>query len=576
MVLSIRLLGTPAVFGDDGVERPVRGRQAWAVLARVLLADRPVWRRQIAAELFPDAVDPLGSVRWCLASLRRALGPAALNGDPISADLPPGTRVDLWDAENGDWDATDAGQLLEGSEPKASNEFGTWLLIEREQFASLVESRLRHETMVAISFGDLSRAIRLAEITVRRRPFDEGAHVLLVRSLALDGRTAAAVEHIEATEKAFLAELGERPSPALRSAARRSTASAPEGVTPRATIESLIEAGTAALSAGAADAGVDCLRRATEAAESAGDKHLLSRTHLELGSALVHAVRGYDDEGAIHLRQAADLARACGSASLAATSLRELGYVDALAGRRPAAAKLLDEALAAGDDDPGGLAGIFGTIAFNLVDWGRCDEGFAQFETSLDHARRGGSRRREIWSLGLGGWGLLAAGKPEAALDWLQRCLALCDDVHWLSFRPWPLSGLAEAHLRLAEEPASLRGGVEDAIALSRQIGDPCWEAATARVMALTFAASRDYDSAGRWLVTARERCTAMTDPFAGLLVTILSDQVRLSAAAGEEETSRTLARDLIALAARTHADAHLNAAMALLGSGGPRPAATG
>jgi hypothetical protein len=129
--------------------------------------------------------------------------------------------------------------------------------------------------MVAISTGDYDRAIRLSELAVRRRPLEESAHILLIKSLVLDGRAETALEHVEATEREFLAELGERPSLALRSAARRTIASAPGGVSLRAVIESLISSGVAALAAGAVEAGLDCLRRAAADADAANDGHLL-------------------------------------------------------------------------------------------------------------------------------------------------------------------------------------------------------------------------------------------------------------------------------------------------------------
>lgn len=70
-----------------------RGHQSWAVLARVLLSERPLHRRQLAAELFSDTADPLGALRWCLAALRLSLGRETLLGDLIEARLPPGTNV---------------------------------------------------------------------------------------------------------------------------------------------------------------------------------------------------------------------------------------------------------------------------------------------------------------------------------------------------------------------------------------------------------------------------------------------------------------------------------------------------
>ena len=76
MGLDVRLIGRPEIVDPSGVSRLVRGYQSWALLARLVLADRPLSRRELSAELFPDTVDPLGSLRWCLAGLRRAVGSA--------------------------------------------------------------------------------------------------------------------------------------------------------------------------------------------------------------------------------------------------------------------------------------------------------------------------------------------------------------------------------------------------------------------------------------------------------------------------------------------------------------------
>jgi DNA-binding SARP family transcriptional activator len=571
MGLEIRLLGKPAIIDGDGQAQAVRGLQAWALLARILLSRQALDRRDIALELFPDAIDPLGSLRWCLASLRRALKSAeALSGDPIQANLPAGANVDVLRLEAGKFDAEAAGDLLEGVEPRCSAAFSTWLLIERERTASLVNAKIRQEIMQAVALGDYARAIRFAEYGVRRAPLDEGAHILLVKSLALAGRTEAASEHVAATEKAFLAELGEKPSEALRSAARQTIFSPPSGVSAQAVVKSLIESGLAAFSAGAADSGLDCLRRAVAEAEKSRDRQLHAKALLELGSALVHSVRGYDDEGAILLGQAIELAVQCGSAQIAATAQREIGYVDALAGRRPVAAELLDKALSF-SDDADSQAGIHAVIGFNLVDWGRVDEGLAHFEQSLDYARRTQNRRREAWSLGIGGAGQLAAGRLEKAYRWLTDCHAIVEDLRWIAFRPWPLAALCETKLRLGNDPTALRPELEDAFALSCQLRDPCWEGAVARVMALTYAATDDYARALQWLTEARKRCVRETDIYAALLVGIIADQAKISVRSGEVASAGAIARELLSLAAKAHMDGHVRWAVALIGGATPR-----
>jgi hypothetical protein len=89
----ICLLGPPAIQRDGRPARPPRGRKAWALLAYLLLADRPPGRRHLAELLFADADDPLGAPRWTLAELRRALAaPGLFGGDPVATGLAPAWR----------------------------------------------------------------------------------------------------------------------------------------------------------------------------------------------------------------------------------------------------------------------------------------------------------------------------------------------------------------------------------------------------------------------------------------------------------------------------------------------------
>ncbi len=570
MAPYIQLLGKPKICDAEGREQTVRGHQAWAALARILLSKVPLDRRALALDLFPETVDPLGSLRWCLASLRRALNSAeSLRGNPIRSDLPSGTDVDVWRMEGTGFECEEAGNLLEGIEPRCSAEFSTWLLIERERVAGQIGERIRQETLHALSAGNHDRAIRLAELGVRRGSLDESAHILLVKSLASAGRYEAALEHVEATEKSFLAELGEKPSGALRSAARRTISSPPGGVSPEAVVNSLLESGLAALAAGAADAGIDCLRRAVSDAETFDDNHLVARSLLELGTALVHSVKGYDDEAAILLRRSTEIARQRGYADIASTGLRELGYVEALAGRRPAAAAYLTEglALSTGNDS---LAGIHAVIGFNLVDWGRIEEGLENYDISLEYARSARNRRREIWCLGLGGWGLLAAARFSDADRWLVDCLALVEEQRWIAFRPWPVSVLCESKLRQRRNPSELRPSLESAFALSCQLSDPCWEAASARALALLHEADNQLPAAADWLNEARRRCIRETDKYMGLLVMILTDQMELAFRQGHAGQAQVIAREIVSLAARAHMDAYVNRAVEFLGKSRP------
>jgi hypothetical protein len=242
-----------------------------------------------------------------------------------------------------------------------------------------------------------------------------------------------------------------------------------------------------------------------------------------------------------------------------------LGYIEALAGRRPAAAAYLAKGLdlAEGSD---GLAGLHAVTGFNLVDWGRIDEGLDHYRRSLDYARSAGNRRREIWSLGLGGWGFLAATRLGEADRWLTDCLALVEEQRWIAFRPWPVAVLSEARLRQQQDASALRPSLENAFALSCQLGDPCWEGASARTMALLHVSESEFSRAADWLAEARRRCVRETDKYAGLHVKILADQMELSSRQGQAEQASIIARELVSVAARAHMDAYVNRAAEFLG----------
>jgi len=563
-MVHVRLLGAPSIEGDDGTPISLRGQKAWAVLARLVLAERPVPRRELAAELFPDTIDPLGSLRWCLAAIRKALGSSeAFVGDPVDHRLPAGTTVDVVEVLAGRLPDGPLGDLLEGVDPQAGPELATWLLVARQQVASRVDALLREQAIAALSRREHDRAIAVAERLVRRDPYDEGAHVLLVRGLAAAGREDAALAHVEALDATFRRELGVPPSDAVRSAARARPADAPLGVSAGAQAGTLVEAGRAALAAGAIDAGLDCLRQATACAERAGDRSLQAEALLALGTALVRSARGYDDEGSILLDQAATIAAEAGAPGTASLALAERGYADALAGRRPSAAQHLLAAAELAEGDPALLAAVEAADGFNLADWGRGDEALARYEASAEHAARAGDDRRRGWVLGLGAWALVQDGRTDEARRWSDDCTAVLETLQWTSFAPLVTAIAAEVALR--EGRAGSVDDLERSFAMSCQLGDPCWEGATARALALQAAAAGADDDAIRWIGAARTRSVRTTDTWAGLVGTILVTEAELHARVGEPAAAGAAARDALAVAARAHLDGLLPRAMALV-----------
>lgn len=560
------------MIGRPGLERAgvaapgPRGQKAWALLGRLLRSPEPVSRHVLAAELFSEADDPLGALRWSLAELRRRTGlTGTLEGDPVSIRLGDQATADVLDVAAGRIpDQLPEGEFLEGIDVRSSPGFESWLLIERQRVDGEVLSLLRQATLRALSSRQFDQAVSFAGAMVRRSAMEEGPHVLLVKALAASGQADAALRQAEASEAMFAAEFGLEASPAIRAAARPAVADPVPGVSARASAESLRDAGLAALSAGAADAGLECLRSATATAEETGDPELLSRCLLDLGTALVHSIRGYDDEGAVVLRMASDIAGAVGSDVTAARALSELGYADVLAGRRDSAAEYLREAgeLAS---DPSLVAALAGFEAMNLSDWGKLDAAAERFTEAVELSRSAAAPRREAWNLGLGSRTLWVQGRMDEATEWAQLSCDVVARERWTAFRPWPEAWLAHARLSRGDDPNAVRESAEATFALARHLQDPCWEGVAGKAIGLTYLTENDHDAALRWLTNAGAMCRRVNDSYVWVDVDILVAEAEAALAFGDVDRAESVSRRAIGDAAKGSMDGLLDRALAVL-----------
>lgn len=566
-MLVIRLIGRPRLERDGARIAGPRGNKTWALLGRLVRSAEPVSRQRLVDELFSEADDPMGALRWSLAELRRRTGLTdAFKGNPISAALGPDALVDVVDPGSGVVpDDIPAGEFLEGIVVSGSAGFDTWLLIERQRVDSELLSCLRQATLRALSGRRFDQAITCAAAMVQRSPLTEGPHVLLVKALAASGDADAALRQVEASEAVFRDELGVEPTPAIRRAARATVASSVPGVSFRASAESLRDAGLAALSAGAADAGLECLRGATAAAETAGEAGLLSECLMELGTALVHSVRGYDDEGSVVLQQAVETATDAGAGDIAAKAFSELGYVDMLAGRREGATRNLAAASDLAGNDPPLVATLAGFEAMNLSDWGRTAQAADRFGEAVELSKSAGALRRETWNLGIGARTLFIEGRMDEAADWAARSMELARDERWTAFRPWPEAWAAQVRLANGENPEDVRRAAEATFALARQLDDPCWEGVAAEVLALTYIVDDQYDTAMEWMDNASTACRRVTDSYAWVGVHVLIAEAGAAHDAGDHERAGSAARRAIGEAARGGMDGLLVRAQSIV-----------
>jgi len=517
MTLHVKLLGRPGLSSDGSPVTAPRGRKPWALLVYLVGSARPVPRDRLVSLLFSDAADGLAALRWNLAQLRRCLDtPRAFAGDPVTLALGPGVRTDLDVLAAAPWyevvELADlSAPLLEGFDFPSHPGFQLWLDGERRRVSGLAGAALREAARAQVASGHPRRAIPHARALVTLEPWDEGAHELLVHALAQGGDVEGARGHVRVVTELFLDQLGMAPSRSLAAAAEP-VMTRPVGASAARTLVQL-QAGEAAMSAGAAEAGVEALRRAVLGARAVGDAELLVSALTALGSAQVHAVRGSDESGAAALREAVAVADRSGRPELATGASRELAWVEFLRARVESAERWLDRAMATAGADEAERAWILLTRGSLRSDVGRHDDAQPLLREAIRHAEHAGDLRAAAMALTHLGRLHLLRGEHQQARTHLERAAQLGRDAGWLSFVPYPQAWLGELALREGhvDEAAEVFG---QAHALALEVADPCWETLAGRGLGLVAAARGEDDEAARLLHEAPAACRRFTDTY--------------------------------------------------------------
>src|SRR5262245_14536550 len=453
MTTTVRLLGRPEITTHDGERVPVRGHKSWALLALLALGGRPISRQRVAAMLFDRADDPLGALRWTLAQLRRSLGGSAeLAGDPLTLQRTPEIGIDADVLAGGTWVEALAlaglgESLLAGIDIDASDGFDAWLSVERVRVDAMAAGHLSEAALSGLATGHFDDAARAAGRLVELQPLDESSHELLVQALAMAGDVEGAQRQVAAATRILTEELGLPPSPTLAAAARVPTGPAVGSSSgSRAGTVALLDAGDAAVAAGAVDAGLDSLRRAAHQAARLGDPPLQIRALTSLGSALIHGVRGSDTEGAVTLHHAISVGQEHDEGAATAPAHRELGWVAVQQGRQHQAMVWLDKATELADG-PAEQARILGVRGIALDDVGRHRDGLDTLIASGRLAAEHDDLRQFAWTLAMRARTHLQLGEPAEAEPLVVEALRLTRLQSWNAFLPFPLTQLAELQL---------------------------------------------------------------------------------------------------------------------------------
>jgi tetratricopeptide (TPR) repeat protein len=360
----------------------------------------------------------------------------------------------------------------------ASPAFEAWLLAERRHVQQQTETVLREAALARLARGDGDAAIDLAARLVAANPY-ENHQELLIRALGASGDRAGAARQLAACVELFRRELGVEPGPGVFAASEATGVSATvTAVTGRAAAQAQLDAGEAAIGAGALDAGLECLRRAAAEAHTCGDLELKARALLALGASLAHAARGRDEEAAAALHETIAIAGRAGRRDLLAKAQQELAYIDALRARYDRALAHL----AAAEAEPGHHR-WFVLVGRAACTWqtGRYPEGLAMLEEALGLVE--GDERARAWVLGEIGT-VHAILEDDLAQPTLREALDLARRTAWTAYLPFPEALLAIVELGRGEVTAAAEL-LEHAFALGCQIRDCCWEGISAAGLGL-------------------------------------------------------------------------------------------
>ena len=557
MPLSIHLLGRPHLERDGEPVAGPRGHKAWGLVAYLTLSEvRHPSREHLAELLFTGADDPLGSLRWNLAELRRALGAATLPHGSTELALPPGTFVDVDALLRGTPQEAIAipglgRELLNGMEFDNSPGFETWLLSERRRLLGAAEAALHDASLDRLAAGEAAAAAGLAASLVELNPHDENFQELLVRSYAEAGDREAANRQLSACVELFRAEHGRDPGAAVFRAAEASPP-APfpaAGAAGKQAARARLEAGRSAINAGSFDPGVRSLASAAAEAKACGAHDLEAESWLALGTALVHSARGRDEEGADALLRATSLGEQLGLGGLAAAANRELAYIDILQARYARCALRLERAGVLADSDEE-LAGVEAMLGMAAADTGAHERALVHLRSSVELAKRAGSRQQASFSLSFVGRSHFLREELDDARAALERSLSLAREAKWVAFEPWPESWLAETDLAGGELPAG-RERFEHALALASELGDPCWEGAAGQGLGRIACLQGQVPTGLRLLEEARRRAGSFPDAYVWVEAYALAELASAAVDAGDRRAGEWV-EDLTSLAART------------------------
>jgi DNA-binding SARP family transcriptional activator len=550
MSVVLHLLGEPRIERDGDMLPPPRGRKAWALIAYLVLAERAPSRRSVADLLFSDADDPLAALRWTLSAIRRATGWSTdeIGGDPLAITLQDGHRIDL--VELADWpnrriDERGGGKLLGSLTFDALPAFDFWLRAQQMKIANREQTQLRDDVLADLASGRLDEALRRARRLVELDPLECRNQEALLRSFAAAGRGDEAKRHLARCADLFRGELdAPLPQTLLQAAAEPSAAQRnTRTVTAVAEARARLDAGRAAIAAGATERGLDRLCGAVSLANESGQADLEAETLLQYGEALAHGAQDRTTQVTAILHRAIAAAHRAERHDLSSRACSELAFVHIQTGDADQSHYWLAQADQESQGDDHLLAVANGLRGLAHSDDAEYDLSLEAFDASVDQARRAGKPRQAAWSLSMAARTHLLRDNIATALDYVEESIDIAQSERWAALLPWPQSQRGEILRRQGHVQEALVQ-LEGAYALAQEVGDLCWASVASRSLAAVANDRRDPEAANAWT----ERSLEHSLPYVWVLAHALEGKCNVTRSVNEE-ASRSTAHQLVACA---------------------------
>ncbi len=553
MSVVVHLLGEPRIEVDGTPIPGPRGRKVWAVLAFVILSERPPSRRTVAELLFSDADDPLAALRWTLSEIRKVAGWSAeeLRGDPLTLALAEGHDVDLLevlDASHGGTEPDVLGNLLGSLTFDGVPAFDFWLQAQQMHLACRQQTRLRDRVLADLATGRLDDAIRRSKRLVELDPLECRNQEALLRSFAAAGRADEARRHLARCEDLFARELdAPLPSSLVQAAAEVSTSPRrTRTVTANAEARARLDTGRAAIAAGSTEWGLDQLQGAMALAAESGDVGLEAESLLQYGQALAHSAQDRSTRVTAILHRAIAAATQAERNDYASRASSELAFLHIQTGDALQSHYWLTRAEVESDGDDHLLAVVEGLRGLALSDSAEYALSLEAYDQSIALAQKAGDERQIAWSLSMAARTNLLRGATATALDQVEESISIAQSERWMALLPWPQTQRGEI-LRVQGRLDEASAQLEAAYALAREVEDLCWASVASRSLAAVANDRRDLDATKAWT----ERSLEHQLPYVWVLAHALEGKCTISRST-DEETSRNSARQLAACAGRS------------------------